>query len=207
VADLLLIRNASVLALKNAFPKAAIDTSKDRCISITGGSLARKVDVVSSNWLDTAEYWQTGDKAYRGIQVLDISVPTRVKNFPFLHNQRIDGRDKETLGGLRRCIRLVKSIRSDSDNSIDFSSYDIASLCYNVPPIDLTYESDLGLLVKFLKFSVSVLKDEPLRSSLIVPNGTRKLFGGSEGAALNGLGALVEEVADVATAASKAQAA
>lgn len=201
--DLTSIRTTAVSALRAAFPKAIVATSKARCISISGGSLARKIDVVSSNWLDTSEYRTTRDKAYRGVQVLDVDPPPgRVKNFPFLHNKRIDDRDTETAGGLRRCIRIIKSIRSDAEKEIAFSSYDIASYCYHIPRIDLSFESDLGLVRNFLKFSLAILRDEALRAQLMVPNETRRLFGGPEGASVSDLSALVEEVVDIAKVAS-----
>jgi hypothetical protein len=131
----------------------------------------------------------------------------RIKNFPFLHNKRLDDRDAETRGGLRRCIRIVKSIRADADAPPDFSSYDIVSLCYNIPRLALTLGSDIGLVGQFLRFATSVMENSAVRESLSVPNDTRKLFGGSEGASIEGCRKLVEEVLDVYRAALSARAA
>lgn len=193
VADLAAMREATISGLRSAFPAAKVDDTKSRCVSISGGSLARKIDVVASNWLDTDRQRQTGDKAYRGIHVFDAKLADRVANFPFLHNKRIDERDFETCGGLRRCIRLIKSIRSDSDEDIDFSSYDITALCFNIAPAELTGEPDVLLAVHFAQFAVRVLENSALRESLLVPNGTRKIFGGAEGASLSELDRLVRE--------------
>ena len=63
-----------------------------------------------------------------GIEILDDNEGTRVPNKPFLHNRLIMERDTETNGGLRKAIRLLKSLKYDSDEKIDVSSYDLASI-------------------------------------------------------------------------------
>jgi hypothetical protein len=196
LADLAAMRTATINGLRTAYPAAKVDDSKARCVSLSGGSLARKIDVVASNWLDTQESANSGEKAFRGIHV------KRISNFPFLHNKRIADRDQETVGGLRRCIRLVKSIRYDSDEDIDFSSYDIASICYNIRPVDLAFESDVSLANRFVQFAIQVLQNTAIRESLSVPNGTRKIFGGPEGASLVELDKLVRETIDLLNSAS-----
>lgn len=202
LADLTAMRSATIIGLRSAYPTATVDGGKARCVSISGGSLSRKIDVVAANWLDTQQSASTGDKAFRGIHVFDAGLVKRIPNFPFLHNKRIADRDRETVGGLRRCIRLVKSIRSDSDEDIDFSSYDVASLCYNIRPIDLSFESDVALANRFVQFAAHVLQNTSLRESISVPNDTRKIFGGPEGASLAELDKLVRETIDLLNSAS-----
>jgi hypothetical protein len=126
----------------------------------------------------------------------------RIPNFPFLHNKRIADRDVESGGGLRRCIRLIKSIRSDSDDDIAFSSYDIAALCYRINPAELLTDSDVTLAMRFVEFSARVHENSALRDSLKVPNETRPIFGGSEGASLTELGKLAREAISVLEAAA-----
>lgn len=175
VAELVRIRQICRDALEEAYPAADVDGDGSMCISISGGSLARKVDVVPAAWLDTQEYISTWDKVERGIRVLDASVLRLIDNFPFLHNSRIDGRDREAGGRLRPLIRLVKSIRSDSDKEPNVSSYHIAGLCYHLPL--QCYDNDPRVtLHAFVVWTSAVLSAPAVRQSLLVPNETELLF-------------------------------
>lgn len=157
----------------------SINSYGAKSIGVHNAQLACKVDVVPANWMDTKRYRETNKKIYRGIQVLDKKTRKRLKNFPFLHNHLLDVKDNEYAGALRRLIRLLKSIRSDSEPPIEVTSYDIVALCYNMPdahwPTDLG--DDLALLSAFLKFTGMLIIQDSLRDSLKVPNGTRKVFG------------------------------
>jgi hypothetical protein len=176
--DLRQMRAICTTTLTANFPKAKVDVAGARSVSISGGSLSRKIDVVPCNWLHTQEY-VNGQKYYRGIEILNSETLMRETNFPFLHNQRIDKRDKEVGGNLRRLIRLAKSIRSDSDENIDVSSYDIAALCYAMPPEQLAgVQSGGQSLGLFLVFGYKLISTTALQSSLEVPNGTRRLVCG-----------------------------
>lgn len=201
VADLLAIRTTTVGALRGAFPAAKVDDGKSRCVAISGGSLSRKVDVVACNWLHTEAYAQLPQKRLLGIEVLDTNGPRRVPNFPFLHNARIEERDIATAGALRRCIRIAKSVKYDSEQQIGFSSYDIASVCYNMPLGSLVGQSDVSLAINFARFAFELLNDSAKRDGVMVPNDTRPVFGGQEGASPSELRKLVDEVLELLTTA------
>lgn len=175
--DLRQIRDICSKTLQAQFPKADVDTTGARSISISGGSLARKIDVVPCNWHHTIEYTQ-GKKHYKGIKILNIKDNHRETNYPFLHNFRINQRDGEVGGNLRSLIRLIKSIKSDSDMAINVSSYDITGLCYAMPP-EMLYAPSSGaeLLQRFIVFSHKVIGDATLQTTLKVPNETRLLVG------------------------------
>ncbi len=121
ISDLNEIRDTGVDALVAAFPKAEVDGTGSKSISIEGGSLKRKIDVVPANWFDTNEYSRTKAKRFRAIQVLDRKSGLRVKNMPFMHNYLINEKDKVVHGGLRKVVRLMKSLKYDSE-SISLSS-------------------------------------------------------------------------------------
>lgn len=129
--DLLNLRKESENALEQAFPQAIIDKNGSKSISIEGGSLTRKIDVVPSNWYHTNKYAETNNDIYRGVKILDKSVPCRLANTPFLHNAWIEYKDQQTNGGLRKACRLMKSLKYDTEN-IDLSSYDIVSIAFNI---------------------------------------------------------------------------
>lgn len=195
IDDLVKLRRDSITVLREKFPEAVIDASGAKAIAIEGGSLRRKIDVVSSNWHDTSAYLQTGQKRDRGVDVLDSRSLATVSNLPFLHNDRINNKDQRTLGGLRKSIRLLKSLRYDSANGVNLSSYDIASIAYNMADHDLAVPHGMELLLveRCKQYLDRLAANSTYRNSLYVANDTRKIFC-LEGASLDGLNELRREV-------------
>lgn len=202
VADLRQIRNVSVSKLKNAYPAAKVDATGSKAVNISGGSLSRKIDVIASNWWFTVEYRNDPQKHWLGIEILDNDNSARIPNKPFLHNKRIDDKDRVVNGGLRKLIRLLKSLKYDSDDKIDLSSYDIAGIVYNIGDDKLiSYAGqDLILINNCHDYLMLLETMESTRNGIAVPNSTRKVFC-AEGATIKGLtqmrmavGALLKEI-------------
>tara|TARA_R110002073_G_scaffold80260_1_gene193364 strand:- start:4871 stop:6022 length:1152 start_codon:yes stop_codon:yes gene_type:complete len=201
VEDLREIRRETADCLDGAFPQAVVDKSGPKSISIVGGSLRRKVDIVPANWLDTNLYSQTRLERDRAIQILHDETGERIKNFPFLHIDRVHQRDIAVFGGMRKVARLMKSLKYDSDNHVTLSSYDIAGIAYAIPDSSLIAprELQLQLLYRLKQFLDQLAEDEPLRNSLIVPDGTRRVFCDGH-ANLDRLKAMQDEVDDLVKA-------
>lgn len=195
MADLKEIRSIVETRLESSFPKAEVDKSGTKAVSISGGSLSRKIDVISASWLETQEYRASGSEDDKGVKILDLDGPKRIANFPFIHNREINAKDKACGGALKKLIRFVKSARYDADTKIKFSSYDIASLCYHVPTETLRQSAshDYNLAHHFLMFADKVRTDSSIRQDLYVPNKTRLIFC-DEGAAVDQLKLLNEEI-------------
>lgn len=201
IQDLLDLRREATSSLKAAFPEATIDATGSKSISIQGGSLRRKIDVVPSNWFDTNDYAIHQLKAYRAVQILDANSKSQLKNTPFLHNAYIAQKDSNTNGCLRKAARLMKSLKYDSE-SVDLSSYDIVSIAFNMPDSSLTTDRgmELSILNACHEFCLELLRDADKRNSLHVPDGHRRIF--SDGHATEvglrqlsrELGALVNDV-------------
>jgi hypothetical protein len=199
--DLLDLRAEAIVSLEAAFPEATVDSSGAKSISLEGGSLRRKIDVVPSNWFNTNQYNETGQKMYRGVQILDAKNMERLKNTPFLHNAWIAHNDNQTNGGLRKAARLMKSLKYDTE-AIDLSSYDLVSIAFRMSDGDLNVPrgQELSLLNSCYAFCVSLQENSVLRNSLDVPDGHRRIFAAGH-ATLDGLNqltrALGELVSDV----------
>lgn len=196
--DLLNLRKEAEDALESAFPQANVDKKGSKSISIEGGSLTRKVDVVPSNWYNTNKYAETNNEIFRGVQILDKSVPTRLANTPFLHNAWIDYKDGNTNGGMRKACRLMKSLKYDSEN-IDLSSYDIVSIAFNMSDASLSYPKGYELLILSSCFDYcrQLQSNAALRESIEVPDGHRKIFCDGH-ATLAGLSQLTDELEQLA---------
>lgn len=165
-------------SLKNAFPAADVDTSGSKAIKISGGSLARSVDVVPSHWYDSADYQRTGQLHDRGVEILDRKANQTLTNFPFKHIKLVSDQDDLAGAGLRKAIRLCKNVKADAETTISLPSFDIAAVMYH---------ADLGALRMGIIHELAILaetqrhldylwnhQDEAKR--LYVPDGTRRIF-------------------------------
>ena len=124
-------------------------------------------------------------------------MPDLIRNKPFYHNFKIDEKDKNT-GGLRKVIRLLKTLKYDAEPELKISSYDIAAVAWNMSEPALTVQRDAYLpLATNARDELKRFNDsEALRNSLRVPNGTRLVFGGG-GATVESLRQLHAELADL----------
>lgn len=181
--DLKLLRRTSAQAVKSGFPEVDIDISGARSVSLTGGSLRRDIDLVFANWYNTLNYAKTGDKLWRGVNVLDNNLETRVMNLPFLHNALIKEKNSRVDGAASKMIRLLKSLIYEANEQNGLSSYDITSLIWNMPDRLLAYGhgQELQLMQSTLAYLCHVDQEDAYRNGLKVPNETRLLFG-TEGA-------------------------
>lgn len=198
LVDLKNLRIACSRAIRSAYPTVSVDDSPGRSVSLQGGSLRRKIDIVISNWWDTVEYQNTGSMIQRGVKIFDSKTNTRLGNRPFLHNARIDERDRLLNGNVRKVARLLKSLKYDADTKVEMSSYDIASIAYRMPDelMRAGRGSELWLVENTRLFLRSLLDDSQRRLSLKVPNEMRPIFG-VEGASVEGLSELYQEVRDL----------
>lgn len=203
VADLKEIRSTSRCCLQKEFPTAKVDDSGKKSLTISGGSLSREIDVVPANWYDTNRYAQMQAERFRAIQVLDITSGERIKNMPFMHNYLIDQLDQSTGGGLRKVIRLMKSLKYDSE-SISLSSYDLASIGYNMPDYQLATVpgAEIPLLGRLKEYLDSLAANATLRTGMLVPDESRKVFAPGH-ATHQGLYELRTEVDDLVEAVRK----
>lgn len=198
VREVLALRQEEVRVLRTRFPGVTVDDTGSKSVALSGGSLQRKVDVVPSNEFHSLEYARSRNHRDLGVQVIDKDTHVRITNFPFLHNAAIDAKDARAAGGLRRAIRLMKSLRYDADLD-GISSYDICGIAYNIPDDALSapkpYELKLvGVCLEYCQF---FLNNERARDSLMVPNQTRRVFC-AEGATVTGLAALTLELSKLA---------
>lgn len=197
LADLIDLRKQAATVLSSKFPAVAIDLKPSKAIAMSGGSLKRKIDVVIGSWWDTELYNTYKVKMARGVSILDLKVPRRIRNMPFYHNYQINDKDEKT-GGLRKVIRLLKTLKYDAEPEITISSYDVTSIAYCMSEQMLTVSpnSYLQLAQNACAELKRFIDNDNLRDSLNVPNGTRKIFGG-EGATLEGLKALHKELSEL----------
>jgi hypothetical protein len=174
--DLKNLRSDCINILNQEFSNANLE-KKSKCVSISGGSLKRDVDVVVCNWYHTVKYEETAQDFRKGIKVLDISENTRIVNLPFLHNKLLDDKDVSTAGKYKQFVRLIKSVKSDADEEIDISSYEITALLYHMDNSDmLRSDSPYEILTGIAAYFTYLYSNREELSKLYVPNKTVKII-------------------------------
>lgn len=177
IADLCMLRNSCYEVLTRSFPNTVVDNNGAKSISLAGGTLQRKIDVVPSNWYDTLAYTQTGLNYRRGVMVLDYKKKQRFSNTPFYHNKLLEQKDIATHGNYKKMVRLLKTIKADANGIIKLSSYDIAALLYHMD--DKKYDVEdapLLLISNSVTFLVNIYQSVDHRNQLKVPDQSRLIF-------------------------------
>jgi hypothetical protein len=198
VNDLKTMRIKIYRILDSVYTAVTIDDTGSKALKISGGSLAREIDIISCNWYDSVKYSETNDEDYRGVNILDRDKNIRIVNYPFMHIYWINEKDAKVAGNEKRLIRLLKTVRSDSDQEIKLSSYDIASLVFRMDDslLQLPHRHRLELLERCDVYLTKVISDSVLRDSLYVANGTRKIFS-DDGAKLSEVIKLKKELREL----------
>jgi hypothetical protein len=202
------LRAAVERILKDKFPAATVDMSGGKAVAISGGSLARPVDVVPSHWYDTVAYQSSRQEHGRGVTILDKKVPQTIDNYPFLHIKRVGDRCDAALGGLRKSIRLCKNVKADAESEgseITLPSFDIASAMYHADMAALKIGSiyELRILSETQRFLDLLACNHDYAKTLMVPDGSRPIF--DTPAKLKGLNQLSIEMDELAKEVAKEQ--
>lgn len=202
------LRTQSEKILVAKFPAATVDTKGGKAIAISGGSLARPVDVVPSHWYDSIAYQTSKNERDRGVIILDKNVPKTIENFPFLHIARIDEHDRVAGGGVKKAIRLCKNVKNDAiddGKKIVFPSFDIAATMYHADlaalGVGVFYE--LAVLAETQRFLDELYHNPSKAKSLSVPDGSRRIFDTEE--KFEGLKTLSVEMDDLAKEVAREQ--
>ena len=127
------------------------DISKPKSVKITNQNLHRDVDVVTACWYDSYYYVLNGEnETDRAISIYNKETNNdKGPDYPFLSISRINRTSSSTNGRLKRLIRFLKNVRSDSDKSINLTSFDINAICYDIPITEyqnMDYKQMVGLV-------------------------------------------------------------
>ena len=178
---LLELRREAERVLKAAYPAAKVDCSGGKCIALSGGSLARPVDVVPSHWDDNAAYQSSLQEHDRGVTILNKAVPETLGNLPFLHIKRVHDRDTLALGGLKKAIRLTKSVKNDAENersAAKLPSFDTTALLYHADQTALRsgYTYELAILRETQRFLDWCYHNKEAAKQLKTPDDSRYIL-------------------------------
>jgi hypothetical protein len=196
------LRNESELKLTSRYYQAKVDCSNNKSISLEGGSLKRKVDIVPSCWYHPHDYQRSRQEHDAGIQIYHKDDHCLIGNFPFKHIHRVNLKDNQYSGNLKKVIRLLKNIVADmpeykKTKAKKLTSYDLAGIAYHMNE-KLNAPSYMSLtLVEQTREHLTLLNSSKIyREILKVPDDTRIIF--NEEAKAEALEILTKEVEDLA---------
>jgi hypothetical protein len=111
------------------------DTSHAKAVKIRNKHLHRDVDIVTASWFQSLDYvLHDKIKERLGIKIYNKDKESAEgPDYPFLSISRINSRSAETFGRLKRMIRFLKNVRTDSGLNIPLASFDINAICYSIP--------------------------------------------------------------------------
>ncbi|WP_060941428.1 nucleotidyltransferase domain-containing protein [Prevotella corporis] len=111
------------------------DIDNSKAVKITNQHLHRDVDIVTSSWFQSLDYVLEGmPQERRGINIYNKEKGyAEGPDYPFLSISRINSRSAKTQGRLKRMIRFLKNVRTDSDYDIPLNSFEINAICYSIP--------------------------------------------------------------------------
>lgn len=205
---LLELRVEAERILKSAYPAATVNCSGGKCIALSGGSLARPVDVVPAHWHDNSTYQLSLEEHDRGVTILNKRVPETLGNLPFLHIKRVHDRDNSVFGGLKKAIRLTKNVKNDAEDeagAAKLPSFDIAALLYHADQSALLagYTHELTILRETQRFFDWCYRNKDTAKLLKTPDGSRCILDTT--AKLDGLTTLTFELDSLAKEVAREQ--
>lgn len=165
-----------------------VDDSKPKSIKVSVTNPKREVDVVIANWYKNANYYIQDDKTMLGIKVfVKGDTPGQDKeltpDYPFLSIARINGKDSEVNGRLKKMIRFLKTLKYDSDytDNIKLTSFDFNAICYEVDASKYR-DKDYLDLVAVVYIQLKSLANNPIhRNSLMSVDGYEPIFKNPDG--------------------------
>ncbi len=143
-----------------------------------------EVKILPAVWIDNPEYLSTKREIDRGICEYNLDKKTRRRYLPFLNIARINSKDSRCNGGLKKMIRLLRSLQRDATEQIHLNAYQISSILYAIPDKQLNFNPEFSLsLIGVVSAQLNrVIADANYRKSLVSPSEKELVFGNSPSA-------------------------
>lgn len=157
------------------------DTTKPKCISITNQNLHRDVDIVVAAWHKTYEGIRDGASKKNSVRIYDKELDDvgRVES-PFVSIDRINTKDSSVNGRLKKMIRFTKTLKYDSKEEIDLSSFEINAICYNIDVNNYFRKAFYDLVPVLAQEFAKIVTDASYRDNIVSVDGSEYIFRGKE---------------------------
>lgn len=153
------------------------DVHKAKAVHIFNKDLKRDVDIVTASWLEGIPYVLNSDEKFRGVAIYNKKTDsTETPSYPFLAIDNINSRSVKTNGRLKKMIRFLKNVRTDADEKIELTSFEINAICYSIPTTEYSTMSYLDMVYLLWNYMYNLLKDEQQLLQLKSVDGTEYVF-------------------------------
>lgn len=154
------------------------DTSKAKAIRIKNQNLNIDVDVVTASKYQSIQYILNDyNKDFLGVCIYDKEKNIRLDaDYPFRRIELINQRGTETGDRFKKMIRFLKNLRSQSSKGIDLTSFDINSVCYDIPTWKYTSAYYLQLVNVLYEKMYSISSNQTEADRLMSVDGTEFVF-------------------------------
>lgn len=175
LADLKKIRNDSEIKLVAVYKTVDINKAKSIPVELTNPK--RKVDVVTANWYHSSEYVLQDNDIYKGVQIYDKDKHAKLKaDFPFLSIERINSKDKDVNGRLKKMIRFLKTVKAESGVDLKLSSFTINAICFDIPTANYITKDYIELVIVIYTQFKKIVDDASYRFNLKSVDGMEFVF-------------------------------
>lgn len=166
-----------VLTADNIFKE--VSYSSKLKIKITTLKPSCEVNVLPAVWLHNPEFAETKREIDRGICEYNLGQKTRKRYLPFRNIARVNSRDRHCNGGLKKMIRLLRTLQRDAPNPINLSNYEVSSMLFGIPEKQMKFnpEYSLSLLSVASAQLNRIASDKNYREKLISPSEKEMVFG------------------------------
>lgn len=171
-SDINELKSQIVKILKDIYDE--VDDSSSKCIAIYNKNLRRKVDIVPCYWYNSKQYITEQNEYYRGVYLYDFDKDQRTKkDFPFAHIHQVQQKGDDTIDGMRKGIRLLKTLKADSEKNIELSSFQLTSIVYDMESSKLYYRKGLELQIaeNISSHLYKIIEEPNYRKNIKSPNG------------------------------------
>jgi hypothetical protein len=173
--DIKLLRSEATRILKDIYD--IVDVSNDKCISIFNKSLKRKVDIVFGFWYNSEKYEEDYNEHYRGIHLYNFPHGPKKQpaDFPFAHINNVNYKGEQTNDGSRRAVRLLKTLRADSDLELKvLKSFELTTIAHSIEDEKLYYRTgrELSIAIALSEKMKLLIENSSMRMATKSPNGT-----------------------------------
>jgi len=171
-SDIEILRKQATSILKLQYNE--VDDTGTKSIAVFNKNLRRKVDVVFSFWYNTTEYENRRNEYFRGIYLFDFPKKSKILDYPFAHISSVNLKGDNTNDGSRKGIRLLKTLKADSETDIDLNSFQLTTIVHNIDNSSLYYYKSRELeIAQVMSDEINrLITDAGYRKSVKSPNGT-----------------------------------
>ncbi len=138
-----------------------------------------RVAIQPAIWLNNKNFMETKREIDRGICEFRFGEKTKHNYMPFKNIARINAKDLRTNGGLKKMIRLLRTIQQDAETPINLEAHEIAAMVYEIPDKQLKFlpKQPLSLLAVVSAQLTRLTSDKQYFETLKAPSELEVIFG------------------------------